>query len=151
MLILNMLGLPHNNVLYGILITRAWSSLPFLHKIENLLCDNPILIPASCVDSPQQHHHQFNWMAWLISTTVVPREAYLQKRLKPSPRVLRQALSTYKRCWRKFASWLAAKGNSSPISVPLVCNYLLFQFKKGCTSSTKNSIRSSFKFFLFFI
>lgn len=83
----------NDNVSYSILITPAWASLPSLHSIINLLSDNPIFLPAYCVEDSQLVRRPFSWMAWPISSQAAHQLEFRKIRQLPSQKALPLALS----------------------------------------------------------
>lgn len=54
---------------------------------------------------------------------------------------------SYLRYWRQFAEFAEKKGGPLQISIPLICDFLLYLFNVGLSSSSLNIVRSSLSFF----
>ena len=60
-----------------------------------------------------------------------------------------QSLCAYLRIWKDFANWCyTRKIDYSSLSLNVVCDYLIYLFKKGHQVSFLNVARSSLSFFL---
>ena len=56
-------------------------------------------------------------------------------------------LKTYSRLWSAYVGWTAEQRYKSEISIPMICDFLIFLFKKGYSANYLNSARSSLSFF----
>jgi len=52
-------------------------------------------------------------------------------------------LESYQRYWKTFHAWFSSSRNGSKVSIPLICDFLVYMFEKGYTSSSLNCVRSA--------
>ena len=56
-------------------------------------------------------------------------------------------LCTYRRHWKRFATWFNSEGHRGNLNPSIICNYLLHMCNKSTSTSALNSIRSAISFF----
>ena len=59
----------------------------------------------------------------------------------------KETLAKYSRLWKYFAEWVNRKKLETDFSVNLICEFLLFKFNNGSSTSYVNSMRSAIGFF----
>jgi len=120
---------------FCLFLTPAWISLPILPLLKNALISNPVFIPSSHILGNFPNRYAFPLMAWPISSPYASEKVIPRKFQLPSSKESPQTLQTYSMLWAGFVGWLNKGKHSPSLCSKLICEYVLFKFKSGCSTT----------------